>query len=736
MAVARIALPVAVSSTFDYWIPDGLALSPGAVVRVRLGTRAQLGVVIEMLATSEVARERLHPVAAVIPEIPGLSRDLLELADFVASYYQEPIGLVVAQILPPLGAGSSSLRTRDAMEVALRLTPKGRIELPAALRRAPRARALFTEWSAAQGALLSAWQQARLPVHLKHRVRRWEAAGWVEPAMPDRESSGPAGCVDRLHLNSAQQQSVDAIVEARGRFAPFLLEGVTGSGKTEVYLAAAAQCIASGGQVLVLVPEINLTPQFEQRIATAIPGRRTVTLHSRLSAGIRRRNWLLAAAGDADLVLGTRLAVFAPLPRLALIIVDEEHDPSYKQQDGVRYHGRDVAIWRAKQRAVPVVLGSATPALESLMHVERGRYRRLALPFRAVASARQPAIALVPNRGRVTTEGISPELFAAIGARLARGEQSLVFINRRGFAPSLFCVSCGWRAGCPRCSARLVVHRDTHLLRCHHCNHSERIPRACPECGNLDLLPQGHGTQRLEAALATRFPNARIARIDRDSTKRKGSFDAVREEVTSGNIDILVGTQMLAKGHDFARLTLVGVLGADNALYSADFRATERLAALLFQVAGRAGRAQLPGEVIVQTDFPAHPLYRALDAHDYRRFTEALFAERRAASMPPFAHLALLTAQAQRRDAVDSFLAAASELGRGIARGSSFAVEVFPPVAASLARRAGLERGQILAHALERNVIQRFLPRWREAVMTLPGRRVRWALEVDPLAFA
>ena len=503
-----------------------------------------------------------------------------------------------------------------------------------------------------------------------------------------------------------------------------------------MYLAAAAACIAAGGQALILVPEINLTPQLPQRIAAALPGRTTLTLHSRLPAGERLRRWRAAALGEADLVLGTRLAVFAPLPRLALIVVDEEHDSSFKQQDGVRYHGRDVAVWRARQRGVPIVLGSATPSLETLLQAQRGRYGWLKLPLRAVAPARLPTLVFVPNRASGALEGISAPLVAAIETRLRRREQSLVFINRRGFAPSLLCAACGWQAGCPRCSARLVVHRDEAELRCHHCGHAERLPRACPECGNVDLLPLGHGTQRLERALAERFPDARIARIDRDSTQRKGAFAAMRDRVHAGEVDILVGTQMLAKGHDFPRLTLVGVLGADNALYSADFRATERLAALLFQVSGRAGRADLPGEVIVQTDFPTHPLARALAAHDYESFAEVLLAERRAATLPPFAHLALLVAEAPRRDSVDAFLGAASDAAAPSRRTQALAVEVFPPVPASLPRRAGLERGQVLAHATERRAMQRFLPPWRDAIAALPGRRVRWALDVDPLGFA
>ena len=666
MAIARVALPVATAAPFDYWIPDGLAVTRGALVEVRLARRVLAGVVVDVVATSEVAQERLQPIVELRQDVPALPADVLVLAEFVAKYYQEPLGLVLAQMLPPLAAV-----TRRA-----RLSP-----------------------------------------------------GDPGPSDAPQERRGAP-------LNVDQARAAKSIIEAAGSFAPYLLQGVTGSGKTEVYLAAAAECIAADGQVLILLPEINLTPQFRQRIADALPAARTVTLHSRLPAGERLRNWRHAASGHADLVLGTRLAVFTPLPRLGLIVIDEEHDTSFKQQDGVRYHGRDVAIWRARQRKVPVVLGSATPSLETLVHAQKARYRWEKLPRRAVAPAREAAVWFVPSRDAAALEGIGAPLEAALATRLERGEQSLVFINRRGYAVSLLCSSCGWQAGCPRCSGRLVVHRETADLRCHHCGHAERLVRTCPECGNVDLVPLGYGTQRLERALGARFPDARIERIDRDSTRRKGAFAGVRERVQAGEVDILVGTQMLAKGHDFPRLTLVGVVGADNALYSGDFRATERLAALLFQVAGRAGRADLPGEVIVQTDFPTHPLAQALAGHDYERFAEALLAERRAATLPPFAHLAMLVAEAPIRDAVDTFLAAASEAGRRTARAESLSVEVFPAVPASMPRRAGLERGQVVAHAIERAAMQRFLPQWRNAIEALPGRRVRWGLDVDPLGFA
>ncbi|HEX6136337.1 MAG TPA: primosomal protein N', partial [Casimicrobiaceae bacterium] len=473
---------------------------------------------------------------------------------------------------------------------------------------------------------------------------------------------------------------------------------------------------------------------FERRVVAALPHARAVTLHSRLAAGARRRNWNAAASGAAQVVLATRLGVFVPLPKLALIVVDEEHDESFKQQDGVRYHARDLAVWRARWRGVPIVLGSATPSLETWVHARANRYRTATLVERADARARAPAIRFVPVRGAAARDGISAPLWDALAARLTRNEQSLVFVNRRGFAPSLKCAACAWQSQCPRCTARLTLHRQPDRLRCHHCGHAQRLPRACPECGNVDLAPLGFGTQRLEQAIGAAFPQARIARVDRDTTRTKDAFAAVRRQVEARAVDILVGTQMLAKGHDFPRLTLVGVLGADNALYSADFRATERLAALLVQVAGRAGRADLPGEVLVQTDFPAHAVYRALAAHDYAGFADALVAERRAAQLPPASRVALLLAEAHARDDVEHFLDIAHARGCAL-REAHADVEIFPPVPAAMPRRRGFERGHVLVQCARNGPLQAFLPRWREALAASGGTRVRWALDVDPATF-
>ncbi|MEO8345167.1 MAG: primosomal protein N' [Betaproteobacteria bacterium] len=685
MPIARVALPVAADTTFDYWAPEGLGIASGSVVRVRLGPRKLSGVVLDVVGDTEVAREKLQTIDAVLP-IALVPRDVLDMVRFVADYYQEPIGMAAALAVPPLVVrrgvrrkGAAALRPMVQEAVVVDVVPIASVE------------------------------HAGIP---------------------------PAGISNAVVLNAEQVNAIAAITGTPGGFAPSVLFGVTGSGKTDVYLAAAASMIRAGGQVLFLVPEINLTPQLEHRVRAALPGVAIVLLHSGLSNGERFDHWQAAASGEARLVVGTRLAVFVPLPALALIVVDEEHDSSYKQQENVRYHARDVAVWRAHRRSVPIVLGSATPSLESWLHAREGRYHRLNLTRRADPRAQMPQLRFADNRPARALEGIGEALRAALALRLARGEQSLVFVNRRGFSPSLLCASCGWEAECPRCSARLTVHRDPAAMRCHHCGHGQPLPAACPTCGNVDLLPMGYGTQRLERVLADAFPAARIARIDRDSTRAKGAFAAMRDAMAANELDILIGTQMLAKGHDFPRLTLVGVLGADNALYSADFRATERLAALLMQVAGRAGRAGLAGEVIIQTDFAEHPVYAAIQAHDYERLAEGLLEERKLALLPPYAHVALLAAEAHHRGDVDEFLRAAHAAGMTLTQRKGAEVDIFSPVKALLARRAGFERGQIVVQSIRRAALQQFLPAWRAAIDSQPGRRVRWALDVDPAGFA
>ena len=526
-----------------------------------------------------------------------------------------------------------------------------------------------------------------------------------------------------------QQAAIDAIGRADG-FGTFLLHGVTGSGKTEVYLRAIDAVLAAGKQALMLVPEIALTPQLESRVSARFPAAHIVSAHSGVADAARARAFLAALDGRADIVLGTRLSVFMPLPRLGLIVVDEEHDASFKQQDGLRYSARDVAIWRGRQHDIPIVLGSATPSLESFHHARSGRYRLLELPDRAVAAS-MPTVATVDTRKQKLQDGLSQELVSAVSERLQRGEQSLLFLNRRGYAPVLACPACGWISHCRRCAANLVLHLADRRLRCHHCGLEAAIPPACPDCGNLDLQPFGRGTQRLEERLADRFPDARILRIDRDSADSPKKWQALLAAIHAGEADILVGTQMLAKGHDFPKLTLVGVVGADAALFAADFRAPERLFAQLMQVGGRSGRHELPGEVLIQTEHPDHPLYQALRDHDYALFAGEQLAEREAAGFPPFAFQAMLRAEAGVLKEALAFLHDAVSSAPTIA-----GVLIYDPVPMRLARLKNRERAQLLVESRSRPLLQAFLAGWMEALQRVRiSRDLRWHLDVDPLEF-
>jgi len=568
---------------------------------------------------------------------------------------------------------------------------------------------------------------AALPPRLRQVRRRAVAASVPQPAKAPVEAPP--------ELTPAQRDAV-ATIEARAEgFHPVLLQGVTGSGKTEVYLQAIASALARGRQALFLVPEIGLTPQLESHVRNRFPQARIAAAHSHLSEGERAAAWLAAQAGVADIVLGTRLAVLMPFARLGLIVVDEEHDASYKQQEGLRYSARDVAVRRAQSLGIRVVLGSATPSLESWSNARDGRYALASLGSRATGAA-MPRIRTVDTRADRPREGLSGTLLAALRQRLETGEQSLVFVNRRGFAPVLHCRACAWHSTCNRCSANLVVHARARELRCHHCGHRERIPATCPSCASTDLAPIGHGTQRIEETLQDALPAARIARVDRDSTARKGALRDVLDRVRAGEVDVLVGTQMLAKGHDYPNLTLVGVLDSDSALFSADFRAAERLFAQLVQVAGRAGRGERPGEVLIQTDFPGHALYAEVAAQDYAAFAHEALDERRAASFPPFAHLVLLRAESKKEGEATAFLAAAARTARRLARDARGGeVEVFDPVPAVLERKAGFERAQLLVRSSARATLQRFLGSWRDILSEREERRVRWALDVDPQEF-
>ncbi|MGZ5199629.1 MAG: primosomal protein N' [Telluria sp.] len=667
--ILQIALDTPLDSCFDYRWPcaPGDEPQPGQLALVDFGRREAVGLIVAVKQTTDVPAGKLKDAVAVRSQLAPLSGKWIALASFAADYYQRPLGEVALPGLPKNLRVSTTVPLDRAIKKLAKLDP---------------------------------------------------VADTTPVGMPA--------------LNPAQQQAADAIGGAQG-FAPMLLYGVTGSGKTEVYLQACAQVLARepGAQILVMVPEINLTPQLEGNIRARFPGVMVATLHSSLSEGERMLHWLAAHEGRARIVLGTRLAILASLPNLKLIVIDEEHDPSYKQQEGLRYSARDLAVWRARQLGIPIVLGSATPSLESWHHAQSGRYRKLELRERAVKDAVLPRVHLVDMERDRPKDGLTSALLGALRQRIERGEQSLLFLNRRGYAPVITCEACGWISNCPRCTSYMVLHKPEHRLRCHHCSLELRIPRACPDCGNVDLQPLGRGTQRVEEGLQAMFPDARILRIDADSTRRKGSAQAAFDTVHRGEVDILVGTQMVAKGHDFKKLTLVGVLNPDTALFSQDYRASERLFAQLMQVAGRAGRAARDEggsepEVLVQTRYATHPLYSAVVRHDYDRFAGGLLAERKQAALPPFMYQALLRAEARELAEAIAFL----ELARDLM--ASDAITINDPIPMTMTRVHNVDRAQLLVESSSRPALQGFLKAWL-AELRAVKTRVRWSLEVDPL---
>ncbi|MBI3146034.1 MAG: primosomal protein N' [Pseudogulbenkiania sp.] len=715
----QVAVDVPLFGTFSYL--THLPLTAGQRVRVPFGPRRVCGFVTNEIPAEGIEAGRLKRVELLFDELPPLPPSLLGMVRFAADYYHHPFGQTLFTALPGALRADRAVRLND--ERVWQLTPAGLAKEPPARQRARRAL-----WQALQDGPLTAEAARAVSTQAGRILADWLADGRIERVDP---AVAPLQVAPAPLLNDEQQAALDSLSAELDAFVPFVLHGITGSGKTEVYLRLIERVLAAGRQVLLLVPEINLTPQLIERFTGRFPATRVVMLHSHLADGERLNGWVDAWLGRAGIVIGTRLAVFTPLPRLGLIVVDEEHDGSFKQQDGLRYHARDLAVWRASQERVPIVLGSATPSLETMANVASGRYRRLTLSRRAHDAARLPAIRLVDTRRLKLVEGLAEPVIAALKARVAEGEMSLVFINRRGFAPVVACHECGWLSGCPRCSAKLVVHLTERKMRCHHCGWEEAVPHACPDCGNVDLKPLGQGTQRLEAALARLLPEARLLRIDRDTTRHKAAWDEVYRKVHAGEVDVLIGTQMLAKGHDFGALSLVTVLNADGGLYSADYRAGERLFAQLLQVAGRAGRAEAPGEVLVQTQWPEHPLYQALLRHDFDGYAQVLLDERRMAGFPPVQHQAMLRADAYELAMASAFLGEVREQAQPLADG----VLLSGPAPALMVRLANRERAQLVFEAGSRAALHAFLEQLiplAERLAKAHGRALRWSLDVDP----
>jgi primosomal protein N' (replication factor Y) len=724
-SLLNIAVPSPLHRSFDYLPPlatDTAALLPGVRVRVPFGARTTIGILLEVTPHSHIDRQRLKHALAVLDRAPVVSADVLAMARWASAYYQYPIGETLNAALPGLLRRGKPPASAD--DSGWRLTAAGALLDPDTLRRAPRQATALRQLQVRPEGVRRAELEATPGVVRALREKGWIVACTLAVSDARRPAKTAAGHV----LNLSQQAAVDAVRERLGEFAAFLLEGVTGSGKTEVYLQVIDAVVAQHRQALILVPEIGLTPQLVERFRRRF-GIPLAVLHSGLNDRERLASWQRAGSGEALIVIGTRSAIFTPLARPGLLVVDEEHDAALKQQDGLRYSARDLAVWRARQLGVPVVLGSATPSLESLYNVAQARYQHLLLPERT-GSAGLPFYEILDLRRQPLEHGLSRGMLARIRSHLADDGQVLLFLNRRGYAPTLICHDCGWIAGCRRCDARMTVHQSEGQLRCHHCGSQRPIDSRCPACGGADLRPLGQGTERVEQALAEHFPEVERLRIDRDTTRRKGELASLLQQARSGHGRILLGTQMLAKGHHFPDVTLVGILNVDQGLFGIDFRASERMAQLIIQVAGRAGRRERRGLVVIQTHHPDHPLLQTLVRQGYPAFARAALAEREAARLPPASHIALVRAEAMEATLPADFLEGVRQQLQQLGAAN---VEVWGPVPAGMERRAGRYRAQLLLQSAQRGNLQRLLARLvRQLEQDKAARRVRWSVDVDP----
>lgn len=727
--ILRVGLDVPLTRLFDY-ANNGFKAQVGARVVVLFAGRNLVGVIVEITDTTDVPENKLKAVQHVFDGVV-FDDNMFKLLNFCASYYHYPLGQAMIAALPLRLRQIKPAKTRKSYVYALsrpidiESLPKRQAVLQRIVVALQDGASFKSSLSEAQLAEISSgWRKAIATLKEMDCLQQTEVVA-VKAGL-QTENVEPT-------LNAEQQQAIQSVLSEANHFKPWLLYGITGSGKTEVYIQLLKVVLAEkDAQALILVPEINLTPQLESRFRSRLREYPLATLHSSLSESERLRSWQSASAGEAKIVIGTRLSVFSAMPKLKMILIDEEHDSSYKQQDGMRYHARDIAIMRAKQLDIPIVMGSATPSLEAWHLAKKQQYGLLRLKERAVENAQLPKINCIDIGKSPTEKGLSPILIREMRERIKRGEQSLLFLNRRGYAPVLHCSACRWVAPCVRCSARLVVHLGQKQLKCHHCGHEQRIPVQCPDCGNPDLSPVGQATQRLEQTLVDLFPTANIARVDRDSIRNKDALTDLLKKVHDRDVDILLGTQMLAKGHDFPHLTLVGVIDTDTALFSPDFRASERLFSQLMQVSGRAGRAERPGEVLIQTTFPQHALFDALRAQDYEVYADALLGERNAMQFPPTSYFALLKAEASTYNQVLAFLNESVALAQHI----SSDVMVYDPLRPQMERLNNMERGQVLLQASSRGAFHQFLRQWMPQLRAEKlANKVRWVLDIDPIEF-
>lgn len=728
--ILKIAIPLPLRGLFDYLPPksvDSSKLKPGVRLLVPFGKQFRTGYLLEVTSSSETAREKLKQAEALLDEEPLISEGDLALLRWAGHYYHHPIGEIIASAFPV------ALRKGDKAELPpirkLILTDAGAAAHQADLSRAPRQAALIHLLQTnAPGLYIE--ELNRLEWSWRDAARALTKKGFITTIeISSSSESLPKIPPPRLALNKEQEQTVSAISNSFGHFRTFLLEGITGSGKTEVYLRLIQTLIEKGRQVMVLLPEISLTPQLEARFQARFPIP-IATYHSGLSEQKRLHHWLRFQRGDWPILLGTRSAAMIPMKNPGMIIIDEEHDNSFKQQEGFRFSARDIAIVRAQRLNIPILLGTATPSLESLLNCQRKRYQHLHLTKRA-GKASPPTLQLLDLRNKRLEEGLSPELITSIKKVVERDEQALLFLNRRGFAPTWICHSCGYTTDCSRCHARMVFHKQINLLRCHHCGKEQRPVQRCPKCRQSDLQPLGIGTERVEHILNHLFPKQKVARIDRDTTRRKGELDKVLEQVNSGEINILLGTQMLAKGHHFPNVTLVGILDIDHGLFSYDFRASEKMAQMIVQVAGRAGREEKPGRVMLQTHHPEHPLLNSLIRQGYGTFAREALLERSAAQLPPVTHQALMRCEAAAQSDPPQFLSLVAECAKAI---NVNPVEVLGPVPAPMERRAGRYRYQLLFQSHDREPLHSLLSQLIPEITALrESKKVRWSLDVDPV---
>ena len=729
--ILQVAIPSPLHRTFDYLPPPDCEdeFTSGMRLRIPFGRTTKIGILLNTGKESRIATQRLKQALEIIDKESLLPADILDLMTWACHYYHHPPGEVIFSALPSLLRQGHAARLQGIK--SWRLSDTGNGMDVAQLTRAPRQTALMD--------LLRKHPEGLNSIQLSNQISNWQgplrtlvAKGWVQvnetaspPVLaPDRKMS-PA----KLVLTASQDNAVETIRRSLDEFQTFVLEGVTGSGKTEVYMNLIDRVIGAHKQALVLVPEIGLTPQLINRFEEyfQVP---LAVLHSGLSDRERLHAWLMAKNGTAPIVIGTRSAVFTPLKRPGIIVIDEEHDASYKQQEGFRYHARQVAIVRAQNTGIPIILGSATPSLETLYNIEQGRYRHLHLPERA-GNASHPVIKLLDVRHLKMDHSLSEPLLQAISRHLSLNNQVLLFLNRRGYAPTLICHDCGWGARCERCDAHMILHQARQQLRCHHCDAQHGVDTRCPECHSADLKPLGHGTERVEEALKDHFPDTEVVRIDRDSTRRKGAMHSLMKNIAQGHRQILLGTQMLAKGHHLPNVTLVAILDADQGLFGIDFRASEHLGQLIIQVAGRAGRADKKGEVLIQTHHPDHPLFAALLTHDYHRFATNLLEERRLAGLPPYSHLVLLRAEAVNQEFPMTFLRQSRSL---VEEHHPASLQFMGPAPAPMEKRAGRYRCHLLIQSANRRELHSLLNTWITRIESLPSaKKVRWSLDVDPV---